>query len=473
MLRKASPSRIRKSIYGPDPRRRVSELPGIVGLELRELFPDIPKEIYIEGGDVSVIRKATEEALKNVNMDMIRPKDSVNILTSQYGFQIMSGDAYTEMVKAIRDVVEERTGCGNIRLRVTTGFRLREPEEIIDHFNLREYFKGRAAPALYIDKGIPIETEIGILYGIEKIYDADWIIHAHHGELRELDMHRMMNRAVKPFSMSYARMETRAVHHINFGPRSSNIVPRFIFESPFVQSKFTFGCFLLTSPQGIIGVDAGRDMYAMDRKLMMIGFKSYGKIRELFSEIGECIAVMDGTGEPRYMIGGGATFGNLTEAELDLFDLDNIPVSLGYGLYERPPGAPKIKSVNPAIKALILNYMWLGVPQMELPTHIPTIVVGRDLAAILNSDPMNHDFMRYVVTAENLETAMAFAERIAKTDKVIVFDGAFGALTCSPSLAQYLMERAPAVSKRVDEELMPKWLRQRGIDPEQGGRSVR
>jgi len=364
-------------------------------------------------------------------------------------------------------VVEQRTGCENIRLRVATGFRLREPEEIIRHFKLKEYFKGRAAPALYIEKGVPIETEIGTLYGIAKIYDADWIIHAHHGELRELDMHRMMNRAVKPFSMSYARMETRAVHHISFGPRSSNIVPRFIFESPFVQSKFTFGCFLLTSPQGIIGVDAGRDMYELDRKLMMIGFKSYGKVRELMSEVRECIAVMDATGEPRYMIGGGITFGNLTEAEMDLFDLDNIPVSLGYGLYERPPGAPKLKSVNPAIKALVFNHMWLGVPQMELPTHIPTIVVGRNLAEILSSDPMNHDFMRYVVTAENLETAMAFAGKIAKTDKVMVFDGAFGALTCSRSLAEYLTERAPAVSKRVDEELMPKWLRQRGIDPEQ------
>ena len=103
---------------------------------------------------------------------------------------------------------------------------------------------------------------------------------------------------------------------------------------------------------------------------------------------------------------------------------------------------------------------------MELPTHIPTIVVGRDLADILAADPMNHDFMRYVVTAENLETAMAFARRIARTDNIIVFDGSFGAMTLSPALAEYLMERAPVVSKRVDEELMPKWLRQRGINPE-------
>ena len=467
MLGKASPSYIRKSVYGPEPRSRAAELPGIGALEIRDLFPDIPKEIYLEGGDVSVIREATIDALKNVNMDMIRPKDTVNILSSQYGFQIMGGEGYTEMIKTIKDIVEGRTGCKNIRLRVAAGFRIREPKEIIEHYKLNEYFKGKTAGVRCIDKGIPIETEIGTLYGVAQVYDADWIIHAHHGELRELDMHRMINRAIKPFSMSYARMETRGVAHMNFGPRSSNFIARVIFNSSFVQRKFTFGCFLLTSPEGIIGVDAGSDLYQLDRKLMMIAFKSYGKIRELFSEIHECIAVLDATGEPRYMIGGGITFGNLTEAEMDLFDLDNIPVSLGYGLYERPPGAPKIKSVNPAIKALVMNHMWLGVPQMELPTHIPTIVVGRDLSDILSPDPMNHDFMRYVVTSENLETAMEFARSIAKTDNVIVFDGSFGAITLSPSLAEYLLKRAPEVSRRVDEELMPKWLRQRGIDPEQ------
>jgi len=464
MLKKASPSYIRKSIYGPAPRQRAAELPWLGALEIRKLFPDVPVEIYIEGGDVSVIRKATRAALKNVNMDMIKPEHKVNILSSQYGFQIMGGFAYTEMIRTIKDVVEEKTGCKKIRLRVCTGFRIREPNEIIEHYKLNEYFEGRARGVASIDKGVPIETEIGTLYGVAKVYDADWIIHAHHGELRELDMHRMINRAIKPFAMSYARMETRGVAHINFGPRSSNFISRVIFDSPFVQSKFTFGCFLLTSPEGIIGVDAGNDLYELDRKLMMIAFKSYGKIRELLNEIKECIVVLDATGEPRYMVGGGTTFGNLTEAELDLFDLDVIPVSLGYGLYERPPG-PKVKSVNPAIKALVMNHLWLGVPQMELPTHIPTIVVGTDLAKILSVDPMNHDFMRYVVTSENLETAMAFARSIAKTDNVFVFDGSFGSMTCSPSLAEYLLERAPAVSKRVDEELMPKWLRQRGIDP--------
>jgi hypothetical protein len=464
MLKKASPSFIRKSIYGPELRPRAADLPYIGALEVRKLFPDVPEEIYIEGGDLSIIRKATEESLKNVNMDMIKPDDTVNILSSQYGFQIMGGDAYSEMIRTLKDKIEERTGCKNIRLRVCTGFRIREPDEIIEHYKLNEYFGGKARGVRSIDKGIPIETQIGTLYGVARVYDADWIVHAHHGELRELDMHRMINRAIKPFSMSYARMETRGVAHINFGPRSSNFIPKVIFESPFVQSKFTFGTFLLTSPEGITDVVSSNNLYELDRDLLAVAFKAYGKIRELLAEVTECIAVMDATGEPRYMVGGGTTFGNLTEAELDLFDLNIIPVSLGYGLYEKQPGV-HAKSVNPCIKALVLNHLWLGVPQLELPTHIPTIVVGNDLAELLRADPMNHDFMRYVVVADNLETAMEFARKLAKTDNILVFDGTFGSITCSQPMANYLMERAPEVSRRVDEELMPKWLLQRGIDP--------
>ena len=52
-----------------------------------------------------------------------------------------------------------------------------------------------------------------------------------------------------------------------------------------------------------------------------------------------------------------------------------------------------------------------------------------------------------------------------QTDKVIIFDGNFGHINCSPSMAQLLMDKAPEVSRKVDEELLPMWLKQRGIDP--------
>ena len=78
----------------------------------------------------------------------------------------MSGNGYAQMIRTIRDVVEQRTGCKNIRLRVSTGFRIQEPDEIIAHYGLGEYFKGKAKRVTCLDKGVPIETEIGTLYGI-------------------------------------------------------------------------------------------------------------------------------------------------------------------------------------------------------------------------------------------------------------------------------------------------------------------
>ena len=87
------------------------------------------------------------------NMDKIKPDSSVNILTSQYGVTIMGGFAYKEMVKTMKEVVEQRTGCTNIRLRVATGIRIQEPAEIIEHYELDELFDGKASPALFLDKG--------------------------------------------------------------------------------------------------------------------------------------------------------------------------------------------------------------------------------------------------------------------------------------------------------------------------------
>ena len=36
--------------------------------------------------------------------------------------------------------------------------------------------------------------------------------------------------------------------------------------------------------------------------------------------------------------------------------------------------------------------------------------------------------------------------------------------TVSPTMAEFLKSRAPAVSQRVEDELLPMWLRQRGLE---------
>ena len=45
-----------------------------------------------------------------------------------------------------------------------------------------------------------------------------------------------------------------------------------------------------------------------------------------------------------------------------------------------------------------------------------------------------------------------------------MFDGSFGSINLSPALAEFLVQKVPEVSRKVDEELLPKWLRQRGFD---------
>ena len=83
------PPEIMRSAYGPEPCRRAAELPGIMSLGVRELFPDIPREICSLGNDLSAIRKATKEALASVHTDMIATNDTVNILCSEHGFGIL------------------------------------------------------------------------------------------------------------------------------------------------------------------------------------------------------------------------------------------------------------------------------------------------------------------------------------------------------------------------------------------------
>ena len=91
-------------------------------------------------------------------------------------------------------------------------------------------------------------------------------------------------------------------------------------------------------------------------------------------------------------------------------------------------------------------------------------MVGQEQADLFDMEPMNIEYMSHAVVAKTTESAMDFAYKTTGTDKVIIFDGAMGGLNCSESLADLLITKAPEVSKEVDEILMPKWFRQRGVD---------
>ena len=98
---------------------------------------------------------------------------------------------------------------------------------------------------------------------------------------------------------------------------------------------------------------------------------------------------------------------------------------------------------------------------MELPNIYPTIVASSILAQGLAKRIQKH-----AVVAEDLEAAMELAHQISNTDKVIVFDGSYGSINLSPAMGQFLVKKAPEISRKVDEELLPKWLKQRGFDTE-------
>lgn len=216
------------SQYGIDPslvKTRIADLPGMTSVSLKELFPDLPEVIYPGENGLAKVRQAAEEALMKVDMSMIKPEHSVNVLASHHGFTLLGGEPYAELLKAIKDVIEKRTGCRDIRLRAGVGMRFRETEEYIKRYGLDTYYNGKATGVAPVDQGIPIETEIGTLYGIKKVYDADWIVHAHHSDVREVHFHRQVDKAVKPFGMSYARIETRSTYHQNLGPRGRTLSP--------------------------------------------------------------------------------------------------------------------------------------------------------------------------------------------------------------------------------------------------------
>ena len=464
----------RKSQYGVDPatvKKRGAELPDIVSLTMHELFPDMPKVIFPGEGGVEAISQATRTALAKVDMSLIKAGDSVNILASHHGFTLLGGEPYAQMLKTIRDVVEERTGTANIRLRAGVGLRFRETEEYIKRYGLDTHFRRKARGIAPIDQGIPIETEVGTLYGIAAAYDADWIIHTHNSDVREVHFHRQVDRAVKPFGMSYARIETRSTYHQNLGPRAANFVARAIFDSPFVQKKFAFTAFLIVSPAGIVTVDADNDLYALNDRVMAAGMKYYGKIMTLLGKIDECVAVLDFFGPVPYVFSAGVVFANFVGANEDLYDLEKNALP-GYTWYTEAfhgrAGRPLVKEihpVNPAIKMVVQNYAWIGYPCAFFTEHLPTVVVGEEQAELFRRDPQNSTYMDHAVVADSLDHAMNFARGLARTDKIIVFDGAVGGLNVSRPLAEELLAQAPAVIKEVDEELMPKWLRQRGMDP--------
>ncbi len=467
------PAPVRSTPYGIDPSllaERAASLPNMTGVLISDLFPDVPKAISLVSPDVirKQIRKATLDTMAKVDLSKIQPRDKVNIMSSHHGFNLYGGETYAEMIRTIRDEVERRCRTSNIHLIVGAGMRFRETVAQLQRYELDKYFKGKADGMAPVDEGIPIETEIGTFYGVKRGYAAQWIIHAHHSDIRDIHYHRLMGRLLKPFAMSYATIETRSIYHQSMGPRAANIIPRMIFESPFVQEKFVCSVILEIAPTGVVGVNASNDLLEQDKLFTKLNLSWYAKIITLLSCIEDVILIIDYPNSIPYTTAGGILFCNLINANVDEFDLDvpftpftrytdmlySIETPLYRGKLVPPP--------NPAIKALIINYCFIGYPGIFFAQQLPTLVVGAQ-ADKLRSCVQNTTFMDFAVQVESLRKAVDFARRFSGTDQVLTFDGAVGGLNVSNALADKLFEKAPAVNREVDEVLMNKWLGQRGL----------
>jgi len=467
------PAAPRVSSYNMDPqllKSRAAELPGLTSARVADLFPDAPTPIQAKSpAEVRhTIRERTLQALEKIDLSKVQPDDSVNILASHHGFTIQGGEAYAEMIRVIRDEVARRCGTSNISLRAGVGLRFRESEEYIKRFKLDEYFGGKAEGIAPMDRGIPIETEIGTLYGIQKAYSAQWIIHAHNNDIRELHYHRQIGRLFKPFAMSYATIETRSAYHQSMGPRSANLIPRVIYESDFVQQKFVCSVILQASPTGIVSVDANNDLVEQDRYFTRLNLSWYGKVITLLSRLNNLILIIDYPGPIPYTTAGGILFGNFLNGNVDEFDLDTPFTAFTRYTDMLYPGARPLKEgvlppPNPAIKALIINYASKGYPSTFFAQQLPTLVVNAQ-ADFLQSDEQNVRFMDYALRVDDLPKAVEFAKRITQTENILVFDGVVGGFNLSEPLAEEIRRLAPEVSREVDQVLMPKWLRQRGVD---------
>ena len=121
-------------------------------------------------------------------------------------------------------------------------------------------------------------------------------------------------------------------------------------------------------------------------------------------------------------------------------------------------------TINPACKVIVLHQAWPGINYLGLE-ETPMVIAGEDHAAMWQADHCNPYISETARVAPDLPKAMEIAQDFYRTDKVIIFDGSFGNINCSRSLAEFLVKKAPEVNREVEEKLLPMWLKQRGINP--------
>jgi len=445
--------------------QRVADIPGMVALPVRALMPALPEPIWSPDAafgptDVEVIRQRTRDIVRTMDWSKIQRGKRVNLIANPHGF-FLCGEAYVAMLEEIAAHVRATTGA-SVRLRIAESMGHIENPDWMRIFDLRGRF-GDAEECPQIGKGTRVETRLGDFWVTQKLFHADHFIHTHVTEMREGYLHRMLDRLYKPFGMGYTRLETRSAYHFGFGPRTGQLVARAVFGSDFIQERYTGTVVLNTTSEGIVGVDGDNDLETLDKRLATEILRNYGTLIRLLAEIDECVTVFDGHGCAIYTYGGGIAFDNLLCANVDFLDLDNLALLAAFSPPEDMARSGLLMGGNPAIKAIVINYMAGGVPEQFLWDQYPTLVVGEPVYRWLITDPSNTYLAERATVIPDLATALDRARELTGTDKVIAFDRTPGALRVSESMGHHLLARAPAVAADVEQHRLPKWLAQRHL----------
>jgi len=130
------------------------------------------------------VRAAAHAALTGVDMSMIKSGDSVHVLCSEHGFAMMGGTAYAELLRTVRDEIVTRTAPPTSSSRSVPRPASSSPRRSCPRTGSRITFRARTFAFGPYDPGIPIDTEIGRLYGVRKAYHAKWLVHVHYDDPR-------------------------------------------------------------------------------------------------------------------------------------------------------------------------------------------------------------------------------------------------------------------------------------------------
>lgn len=443
---------------------RSADLPGMLALPVRELVPHMPKPIWSPVSafgetDPEIIRRETRKKISKVDWSKITEGRVVHLIANPHGFALM-GEGYVAMLEEIQAYVSELRKA-KVKVKIAESMGPLANPDWIKTYRLEERL-GDIENISQIGPGKKIDTILGEQYVCKKLFTAPFFIHTHVTEPRETYFHRMVDRLVKPFGMSYVRLETRSAYHFGFGPRTGQMIAKAVFESEFIQQRYVASVVLNTVSEGVASVEADNDLYALDGRMTKTLLWNYGPLLRLLGMIEDVIPIFDGHGCFIYTMGGGITFSNLLYADTDFLDLDNLALSATSGKFGRDG---MTMGNTEALKAIVINYMAGGVPIVPYLQDMKSVHIATETEArLLENDPSLSYIRDCSVVHNGLSKAISAAQDQSGCENLFAFDGTPGIFRVNQPMADMLLDAAPKAVEQVKQTHLPKWLRQRNLN---------